>query len=459
MWRLDRAVLPTKGREAFTGTAVTAKKHTALATNGGVCEVSTGSLPKSRKQDDLERALHFCGVSFWDEVNPEERSEVARQCLKAVLGNPETCNRYRECVVDELSNPWTFSTRSSGLAIALANCIVGLDLYDRTFLPSVTSCANSRFLQHDPSFGAYVDRLIGLPTQRQVRVPTDLPSRRTISIADFGCAPAKGGSGTLNFVKGVLGTLLPDRVFEFAGYDVNFRGEYPLFSEAGTLVGWEKGYEFDTRGTTQVHGVTYFNSRESAYNIVPKSEGRNFRNTFDVSHARYDIVLNSMFYSVHEMNGVSDRILEQMLQNMLAVTKPGGVLFLSTCDDCFKVFPAPATTPVREVLPFICSIDNVESKALELLVGGKYCKGCYSDSDSVTEESRHAVECSLYRAHRLAVRDATFLDRLFEAYRMIDRGSSLEDALALLVSAAFSLDPAKRAATRERIYARKKGIA
>ncbi|MBM2834468.1 MAG: hypothetical protein HW406_1629 [Candidatus Brocadiaceae bacterium] len=162
-----------------------------------------------------------------------------------------------------------------------------------------------------------------------------------------------------------------------------------------------------------------------------------------------------MFYSVLEMNGEPNESLDIMRDNLLGLRTPQGVVFLNTCDDCFKIFPAPDNSALPVVVPFISSIGNVEQKARELLIGGVWCKGAYHSGYEPSGEEWKRVKTSLYYAHRLAKRDLTFLDRLFEAYERINEGSSLEQALSSLISPDLVISQERGKQTRNKIYSKK----
>ena len=44
-------------------------------------------IKRRRRAKEVERVLHFCGISFWDESSPEQRYERADKYLKWVLSN------------------------------------------------------------------------------------------------------------------------------------------------------------------------------------------------------------------------------------------------------------------------------------------------------------------------------------------------------------------------------------
>ncbi|MBI4232022.1 hypothetical protein HY605_02215, partial [Candidatus Peregrinibacteria bacterium] len=258
--------------------------------------------------------------------------------------------------------------------------------------------------------------------------------------------------------------LFPHKHFEFFGYDIDFHDRYPRFDENGNFKGWQEGYAFDREGVAHHNGVTYYNaSMNPQFNPIPQRRDQRFVNTFDTSQRIYDVIINSMFYSVFQMNGEPEESLDRMRENLLSLRNPSGVVFLNTCDDCFKIFPAPNSEPLPVVVPFICSIANIEQKVNELLSGGNYCGGVYGfgserSKNELTQEEKKAVEKALYRAHRLARSDVTFLDRLFEAYEMINRGSTLDKALESLTDPNLVINHKRRAQTREKMYAVKQGI-
>ena len=405
----------------------------------------------------LERVLHFTGVSFYEEVTPQERAEFAEKQLSWILNNTETRQAFQEYNPTSVTLTLTFSTRLSGLATAISNYIAGNNLYARLPL-ELPQLIGSRFYQHDPVFGEDIDSLIGRPQKEPLFLKGDLKKKDAIRIADFACAPKKGGSGDLLFLKDVLGTLFPDKKFEFFGYDVDFRERYPVFTETGEFVGWDSGYIFEGEGIVTLKGDTYYNANNPAFNIVPQRKNSSYVNTFDISHNRYDIIINSMFYSLFEMNIEPRESLDIILQNQLALRSPGGVLFLNTCDDCFKIFPFPQATALPQVIPFISSLENIRQKINEILIGGKYCNGVYDLPYSPAPEEREEVEKAIYIAHRLATRDVTFLDRLFETYERIDEGANLQAALSCLTDLNLSIAPERRAGVRMRVYSIKRSI-
>ena len=265
---------------------------------------------------------------------------------------------------------------------------MGNNLYDRQVTAKLPQLQNSEYFRHDPIFGEYIDSLIGNPQILPLILERSLRGKKVIKIADFGCAPKKEGSSNLVFLKSILTTLFPDKRFEFFGYDIDFRGRYPNFDSDGNFVGWEEAYLFDGEGTASYKEDTYYNANDPSFNIIPRQEDSKLLNTFDTSHNQYDIVINSMFYSVYEMNGEPEESLDIMRGNLLDIRNPEGVLFLNTCDDCFKIFPSPERESLPEVIPFISSLDNIGNKIDEILTGGAYCKGLYNQSYKPSKEEK-----------------------------------------------------------------------
>jgi hypothetical protein len=288
---------------------------------------------------------------------------------------------------------------------------------------------------------------------------TNLVSREVIKIADFACAPKKDGGSSILFLKRILHGLFPSKRFEFYGYDIDFQNRYPQFDEDGNFNGWQEGYVFDKEGVAQYNGATYYNAAQnSQFNLVPQGNGNGFSDTFDASRNRYDIIINSMFYSVLEMNGEPEESLRIMRDTLLALRTQQGVVFLNTCDDCFKIFPAQGDNALPVVVPFISSMTNIEQKVAEVLMGGKYCNGIYGSDYEPSTEERKRVETALYLAHRLARKDLTFLDRLFETYQGINEGANLDDSLSCLTNPNMRIGQARRKYARDRIYATKQSI-
>lgn len=420
--------------------------------------------PKKERQRirEMERIFHFCGHSFFDELASTERSLLADKYFSWISRNPELLEAFEAYMPTSVTLTWTFESRISGLAAVIANYIAGNSLFDREISANAPEFQNSQFFRLDPYFGEYADSLV--PLVGEARPPelileTDLSRKGTIKIADFACAPKKEGGSSILFLKAVLPRLFPDKQFEFFGYDIDFQDKYPQFDEAGNFKGWQEGYVFDRDGVAHHNGSTYYNAAQNPqFNLVPGREGDIFANTFDVSHNRYDVIINSMFYSVLEMNGEPQESLDMMKDNHLRLRTSEGVVFLNTCDDCFKIFPAQSDDALPVVVPFISSASNMKQKVREVLTGGMYCKGVYNPHYEPSPDERRRVESSLYLAHRLARRDLTFLDRLFETYERVKEGADLEHALSCLTDPNLMLGQERRKLARARIYAIKQGI-
>lgn len=293
-----------------------------------------------QKIREMERIFHFCGNSFFDEVSPTQRSHLAEIYSSWILRSHELVEAFEEYNPSSVTLTWTFETRISGLAAVIANYISGNGLFDRRIVTNVPEFQESQFFRHDPYFGVYVDGLIGKPTPPEIMLSADLGYKDVIKIADFACAPKKEGSSIL-FLKRILPKLFPNKRFEFYGYDIDFQDRYPHFDENGNFNGWQEGYLFDEEGVAQYNGATYYNNaaQNPQFNLVPQRGNNGFANTFDVSHNRYDVIINSMFYSVLEMNREPEESLSIMRDNLVSLRIQQGVVFLNTCDDCFKIFP------------------------------------------------------------------------------------------------------------------------
>ncbi len=408
---------------------------------------------------EMERIFHFCGYSFFDEVSSAERSSLADNYFSWISRNEDLLEAFETYRPTSVTLTWTFESRISGLAAVISNYIAGNSLFNREIIANAPEFQKSQFFRHDPYFGEYVDALIGEAKPPELMPQADLSGKDVIKIADFACAPKKDGGSSILFLKAILQKLFPDKQFEFFGYDIDFPGRYPKFNEDGNFKGWQEGYVFDGEGVAHHDGSTYYNAAQNPqFNLVPQRKESGFVNTFDVSHNRYDVIINSMFYSVLEMNGEPEESLDIMRNNLLSLRTPQGVVFLNTCDDCFKIFPAQSDDALPVVIPFISSISNIEQKIKELLVGGKYCKGVYDASYEPSAEERKKVEMSLYLAHRLARRDLTFLDRLFEAYERVNENANLEHTLLCLTGPNLIVGQERRKQARARIYAIKQGI-
>lgn len=400
---------------------------------------------------EVERVLSFCGIQFHDEMRMQKRHDIAATYKRWIMSNEETRSAFQH-YKPNVNLPMTFSTRMSGLAVAIANYIKGNDLYDRQTVAGLPHFQNNTFYQRDPIFGEHIDELLGKADTVPLVLGNNLCTKPVVRIADFGCAPKRGGSSSLLFLKSILTRLFTDRQFEFYGYDIDFRPQYPVFSDDGTFTGWEDAYNFDRHGIARLNGDVYYNAQNPLFNIMPKRKKSQFVNTFNPFHNQYDIIVNSMFYAVFEMNGEPPESLAISLYNMLAMRSPDGILFLNTCDGCFKIFPAPDTEPHQNVIPFISTLDGVERKIANLLTGNVYCRGVYRNGHKPDAQDYTKIEKAVYRAHRLATSGITLLDRLFEAYERINEGSDLDHAISVLTDPAVSIPPARRAAVRDKIY-------
>jgi hypothetical protein len=408
---------------------------------------------------EMERIFHFCGNSFFDEVSPTQRAHLADIYSSWISRSPEVVEAFEEYKPSSVTLTWTFETRVSGLAAVIANYISGNSLFDRRIVLDIPEFQESQFFRHDPYFGVYVDGLIGKPTPPEIMPATDLGSKEVIKIADFACASKKDGGSSILFLQKILPRLFPNKRFEFYGYDIDFQGRYPHFDEWGNFSGWQEGYLFDQEGVAQYNGSTYYNAAQNPkFDLVPQRRNNRYTNTFDKSHNRYDIIINSMFYSVLEMNGEPEESLSIMRDNLLSLRTQQGVVFLNTCDDCFKIFPAQDCDAMPVVVSFVSSMSNIEQKVAEVLMGGKYCNGVHGSDYEPSTEERKRVETALYLAHRLARKDLTFLDRLFETYERINEGANLNDSLLCLTNPDLMIGKARRNYQRNRIYAIKQGI-
>ncbi len=408
---------------------------------------------------EMERIFHFCGHSFIDEESPMERSSLANKYFSWISRNPKVLEAFESYKPTSVTLTWTFESRISGLVAVIANYMAGNSLFNRTLVAGVPEFQKSQFFRHDPYFGEYVDSLIGEANLSEFMSKGDLSRKDTIKIADFACTPKKDGGSSILFLKAVLPKLFPEKKFEFFGYDIDFQDRYPKFDEDGNFKGWEEGYVFNREWVAHHNGSTYYNAAQNPqFNLVPQRKGLKFVNTFDTSHNKYDLIINSMFYSVLEMNGEPKKSLDIMRKNLLSLRTPQGVAFLNTCDDCFKIFPVQTSEALPVVVPFISSVTNIEQKVREILIGGKYCNGVYSFDYEPVQEEQKRVEMSLYNAHRLATRDLTFLDRLFEVYERINEGSNLEQGLSCLINPHLIIDQERKRQTREKIYSIKQNI-
>jgi len=407
---------------------------------------------------EMERALHFTGEYFPDEVAQETRTEIAKRQLKNIEGNPETRQEFEKYSPKSVSLPWTFGARLSGLSIVIANCIMDMDIFGREIADNLDELRECIYYSHDPMFGRYVDDLIGLPHVPTFCVNMGLCRKDVIKIADFGCAPTKEGGSTILFLKNIFTKAFPNKHFQFFGYDIDFRERYPKFNGEGGFIGWETGYVFDEQGMATLNGDIYYNANNPRFNIVPVRADSRLENTFDRSHNTYDIIINSMFYSVFEMTGEPKESLDVMLNNILSLRSSQGILFLNTCDDCFRIYPSPTTHELGAVVPFISSLGNIQQKVRDILTGYKYCRGVFAQSGAPKPNDEKRVEEAIYKAHRLATRDLTFLDRLFETYERINEGANLDEALACLVDPNLSTSPARKELTRGRIYSIRQDI-
>ncbi|MBU1201757.1 MAG: hypothetical protein KJ583_07775 [Nanoarchaeota archaeon] len=408
---------------------------------------------------EMERIFHFCGNSFFDEVSPTERASLADKYLSWISKNQDLLSAFEAYKPSSVTLTWTFESRISGLSAVIANYIAGNSLFDRRIVANAPKFQESQFFRHDPYFGTYVDTLVGEPGPPEMIPQTDLRTKDIIKIADFACAPKKDGCSSILFLEAVLPILFPNKKFEFFGYDIDFQERYPQFDGDGNFKGWQEGYSFDSRGVAHHNGLTYYNAAQNPqFNLVPQKKGGRFTNTFDVSHNKYDIIINSMFYSVLEMNGEPEESLRIMRENLLSLKSSQGVVFLNACDDCFKIFPAKSDDALPVVVPFISSMSNIEQKIGEILTGGKYCKGVYDVAYNPPTEERKRVEAVLYLAHRLSRKDLTFLDRLFETYERINEGANLEDSLSCLTNPDLMVGQERRKYVRDRVYAIKQGI-
>lgn len=405
-----------------------------------------------RELAEMERALHFTGEYFPDEIAQETRTEIAKKQLKNIEGNPETKQEFEKYTPKSVTLPWTFGARLSGLAAVIANCIMDASIFSREIAEKLDELREGIYYSHDPMFGRYVDSLIGSPNAPISYVNAGLCRKEVIKIADFACAPKRGGGSTILFLKKMLGKAFPEKHFQFFGYDIDFRERYPKFDAKGRFTEWEKGYIFDDGGIATLNGDIYYNANNPRFNIVPVRADSQFNNTFDKSHNSYDIIINSMFYSVFEMNGEPKESLDIMLNNLLSLRTSQGILFLNTCDDCFRIYPSPKANELDMIVPFISSLDNIKQKIRDILTGYKYCKGVFAQSGAPTQDDEKRVEEAMYKAHRLATRNLTFLDRLFETYERISEGANLDEALGCLTGPNLSISPARKEATRKRIY-------
>ncbi|HUW30538.1 MAG TPA: class I SAM-dependent methyltransferase [Planctomycetota bacterium] len=404
-----------------------------------------------------ERVLHFCGVSFPDEVSSDERAAIAASLRREITASKEATEAFDSYHPESISSPYSFSTRIAGVAVAIANYVAGNPLFDRRFLAMLPKLTCSRFFRWDPAFGEEVDHLIGRPEGLGPVCPSPLRAKQTLRVADVGCAPKRNGSGTLLLLKDVLTSLFPDKRFEFFGYDIDYRQEYALFGDNSGL-SWEQGYLTDSTGVAEVGGAVYYDARNPRFNIRPQYDNGIFIDTFDRNYNRCDIIVNTMFYSVLEMNNEPPESLRVMLENLLAMRTAEGALFLNTCDDCVRVFPSPGDRALDAVIPFVPSSESIGSKIDDILTGGVYCTGMHDSTDPPGPEEREEIRKHLYRAHRLATRELTFLDRLYEVYERVNEARR-HDALAPLSDPAMQLDPERKASTRKRIYALKCSLA
>jgi len=263
-------------------------------------------------------------------------------------------------------------------------------------------------------------------------------------------------------MRNAFQAILPHRDIWFHCYDIVYRDKYPRFNSDGKFLGWQRTYHFNRDGIAEFDGITYFDAtRNPAFNIVPQNTGNRYHNTYDSGHVKYDIITCSMLYGVYEIQGYPQEVLACMLQNLLDSLADDGVLFLNTCDDCFKIFQPGQMTPLFPVIPFIVGPRNIPEKVRSLIDGNIYTQGLQPKSGchwtpEKTQMVAYELQRAMYQAHRLATSEMTFLERLFEAYRSVDEGASCDEICAILSSPTLQISDKQRLANRQRVISAKR---
>lgn len=392
-------------------------------------EVSRDAISR-KDQDAWERSFHFTGITPYDELPPYEKGRYAQQFMRFIDATPQVREAFAAYKHLPGTSTHTFATRISGITRVIANSIKQQPFFDRRIRD--VAPMHNRFSSYDPFFGENVDAMIG-PTRSNACYPfeTDFHKKKRIRIADFGCSPKRGGSPTLLFLKKTLCSIFPDKEISCVGYDIDFLQRYPHFDRKGKWQGWEKGYAPDSDGCCVVNGIEYRDATWPRHNIVPMLYGTKIIHTFVPADEPFDFVLNTMFYSVAQISGASQQTLAHMRKAQHDSLHPGGILFLNTCDDCYHIYPAACDTPLNTTIPFISTLQNITQKTSDLIDGSSYC--AQIDLEGVPiEKAKQRIYQAIFRAYRLGDSRLSFLDRIFDIYRLSLTGMTLSRTISHL---------------------------